>query len=73
MLKEQIIFLEKTTFKDLIFLNRSRVLLCLELVPPVIFVLQIDTVSGLSDCNGTRTHYHLVRKQTLNHLAKLTK
>ena len=23
------------------------------------------------DCNGTRTHDHLVRKQTLNHLAKL--
>ena len=26
----------------------------------------------LSDCNGTRTHNHLVRKRTLNHLAKLT-
>ena len=26
-----------------------------------------------SDCNWTRTHNHLVRKQTLNHLAKLTK
>ena len=25
----------------------------------------------LSDCNGTRTHTHLVRKRTLNHLAKL--
>ena len=25
----------------------------------------------LSDCNGTRTHNHLVRKRTLNHLAKL--
>ena len=24
----------------------------------------------LSDCNGTRTHNHLVRKPTLNHLAK---
>ena len=24
-----------------------------------------------SDCNGTRTHNQLVRKQTLNHLAKL--
>ena len=23
-----------------------------------------------SDCNGTRTHNHLVRKRTLNHLAK---
>ena len=28
---------------------------------------------SLSDCNWTRTHTHLVRKQTLNHLAKLTK
>ena len=27
----------------------------------------------LCDCNGTRTHYHLVCKRTLNHLAKLTK
>ena len=25
------------------------------------------------DCNGTRTHNHLIRKRTLNHLAKLTK
>ena len=23
-----------------------------------------------SDCNGTRTHNHLVRKRTLNHLTK---
>ena len=28
---------------------------------------------GLSDCNRTRTHNHLVRKRTLNHLAKLAK
>ena len=27
----------------------------------------------ISDCNGTQTHNHLVRKQTLNHLAKLAK
>ena len=26
-----------------------------------------------SDCNGTRTHNHLVRKRTLHHLAKLAK
>ena len=25
------------------------------------------------NCNGTRTHNHLVRKRTLNHLAKLAK
>ena len=28
---------------------------------------------NLSDCNGARTHSHLVCKWTLNHLAKLTK
>ena len=28
---------------------------------------------SLSDCNGTRTHKHLVRKRTLSHFAKLTK
>ena len=28
---------------------------------------------SLSDCNWTRTQKHLVRKRTLNHLAKLTK
>ena len=29
--------------------------------------------SNRSECNGTRTHNHLVRKRTLNHLAKLAK
>ena len=28
---------------------------------------------SLSDCNWTRTHNHLIRKGTLNHLAKLAK
>ena len=28
---------------------------------------------SLSDCNGNRTHNHLVRKRTLNHLTKLAK
>ena len=28
---------------------------------------------SLSDSNGTQTHNHLVRKRTLNHLAKLAK
>ena len=27
----------------------------------------------ISYCNGIRTHNHLVRKRTLNHLAKLAK
>ena len=29
--------------------------------------------NDLSDCNWTRTHNHLFRKRTLNHLAKLAK
>ena len=28
---------------------------------------------SLSDCSGIQTYYHLVRKQTFNHLAKLAK
>ena len=28
---------------------------------------------SLSDSNGIRTHKHLVRKRTFNHLAKLAK
>ena len=30
-------------------------------------------IRSLSDCNWTRIHNHLVRKRTLNHLAKLAK
>ena len=30
-------------------------------------------IVSLSDCNGNRTHNHLVRKRKLNHLAKLGK
>ena len=30
-------------------------------------------ILNLSDCNGTRTHTHLVLKITLNHFAKPTK
>ena len=37
-------------------------------------LVKIGAISDLlSDCNGTRTQNHLVRKQTLNHLAKLIK
>ena len=31
----------------------------------------VSQASLIFDCNGTRTHNHLVRKRTLNHLAKL--
>ena len=34
-------------------------------------LLPCQTAHLLSDSNRIRTHYHLVRKQTLNHLAKL--
>ena len=34
---------------------------------------QKDEEEGLSDSNGIRTHNHLARKRTLNHLTKLTK
>ena len=36
-----------------------------------IFLLKTD--NAIHDCNGTRTHNHLIRKRTLNHLAKLAK
>ena len=32
---------------------------------------QIGPIRQVTDCNGTRTLNHLVRKRTLNHLAKL--
>ena len=32
-----------------------------------------NTYLPLRDCNGNRTHAHLVRKRTLNHLARLAK
>ena len=31
----------------------------------------VNRPNYLSDCNATRTHDHLARKRTLNHLAKL--
>ena len=34
---------------------------------------KVPLLNILSDCNGIRTHNHLVRKRTLNHLAKLAK
>ena len=37
------------------------------------FLLSLKSIKSKHDCNWTRTHSHLVRKRTLNHLAKLTK
>ena len=42
----------------------------LSLLTKVSWKIEIEL---LSDCNWTRTHNHLVRKRTLNHLAKLIK
>ena len=43
-----------------------------KLCPFVVNSLNFSNFSYLSDCNWTRTNNHLVRKRTLNHLAKLT-
>ena len=37
------------------------------------FELFYRSIQNLNDCNGTRTHNHLVCQQTLNHLVKLAK
>ena len=40
----------------------------------ILLILKIFTkIVTISGCNRTRTHNHLVRKRTLNHLAKLAK
>ena len=36
-------------------------------------IIYQNMLQRIRDCNGTRTHSHLVRKQILNHLAKLDK
>ena len=38
-----------------------------------IFAQKRCNIWSLSDCNGTRTHKHLVRKRTLKHLVRLAK
>ena len=37
----------------------------------IYYIVRYYWVSRLDDCNGTRSHNHLVRKRILNHLAKL--
>ena len=37
-----------------------------------LFAQNRHRIWNLGDSNGIRTHNHLVRKRTLNHLAKLT-
>ena len=36
------------------------------------WIIDLGINHTISDCNGTRTQNHLVRKGTLNHLAKLS-
>ena len=38
-----------------------------------LFARRRPNIWSLSDCNLNQTHYYLVRKRTLNHLAKLAK
>ena len=55
------------------FQSESKPYSCLN-VKELLSLLETGTKSEvLSDCNRTRTHNHSVRKQTLNHLAKLAK
>ena len=68
---------------SLYFLNYLRVViilfstgLCKSTFSPYSFVklgLSSFCASAFCDCNGPQTHNHLVRKRTLNHLAKLAK
>ena len=51
--------------------SKSRLRSCLE-VKELLAQNRRD-IWSLCDINGIRTHNHLVRKQTLNHLAKLAK
>ena len=52
------------------FQSASRLYRCLNVTE--LFSRNRRGIWSLSDCNGTGTHNHLVRKQTLNHLVKLT-
>ena len=68
-----------------LFLNRKKEKVSSVFVLETVFLFKILTLDydcregflrpfkkvGISDCNRTRTHHHLVRKETLNHLAKL--
>ena len=53
------------------FQSESPLYICLNVNE--LLVRNRSNVWSLSDCNGNRTHNHLVRQWTLNHLAKLSK
>ena len=54
-----------------LFQSESTLYICLKVKE--ILARNTGDLWSLSDCNRTPTHNHLVRKWTLNHLAKLTK
>lgn len=51
------------------FKGQSTLCNCLNLRD--LLVQRRNNIWNLSNCNGSRTHYHLVRKRTLNYLDKL--
>ena len=51
------------------FQSESKLYSCLNVKE--LFAQNRRKIWSLNDCNGTRTHDHVVRKRTLNHLAKL--
>ena len=53
------------------FESESTLYICLNVKEPLARIRR--HIWWLSDCNGTRTHNHLVRNRTLNHLAQLAK
>ena len=54
-----------------VFQSESKLYICLNVKQ--LLAQNRRNICSLSDCNGTRTHNHLVRKHTLTHLVKLTK
>ena len=58
-----------------IYISYFSFFICIVIIVIITLIIVIIIIIKLllSDCNWTRTHNHLVRKQTLNHFAKLTK
>ena len=54
-----------------VFQSQSTFYICLNMKE--LFARNRPDMGSLSNCKGTQTHNHLVRKRTLTHLAKLTK
>ena len=63
--------INSNSFFHLAFHSESRLYTCLTVKE--LLAQKRHDIWSLSDSNGIRTHNHLVRKRTLNHLAKLAK